>query len=537
MALTLGSWPQATGFDTASYMARMQELFQFMIPDGVLPSRDTDIYGTYSHEFLPFGDSSGMQVKVYQGRMITKGLFAKINDADAGSGFYALPVTAAHATLYRIDRVIIRFNLNTGVAVLMMLDGTAAALASVAPTALTATLAAWDVELAQVFVAPAVVTITANDVQDTRTFSQTLNEMLRVKPVPSMIINGFMNLAQRPFSTGSTYSSVADSTYTLDRYLYGKVGAVVHDIIQSTDVPAIVALVPGNNFSLHLDVTTADASVAASDQCYIEQRVEGYNWYPYAQKQWTLGFWVKQAIVGKHAVAIRNLGTAGAADRSCVMEYEQYAADTWEWKNITIPASPVGGTWNYTSSIGLKIAWTQYAGTNFGTAPGVWQTGNFLVAFNADGTTVRTVNEVNSTANNFKLFGVKTALGNYVSPYPDRLYSQELALAVPYYELLGGAASVGVGAGPVFAATVSEGMVPYSRKRGIPGAVNVINATDFMINDTSVSRAVASFGFINLAGVLMARYNVTAATGLTPGRNGTLFPNTTAGKIEVISEI
>src|SRR4051812_25506548 len=110
-SLTLDSWPQATGFDTASYYNHFIEQMQSGMPGdppGVLPYATTQILGTYTNELKCFGDgTSGMKVKVYQGRVYCKGIFAKVKDSDAIAGSISLDVTPAHGTLYRIDTVVV----------------------------------------------------------------------------------------------------------------------------------------------------------------------------------------------------------------------------------------------------------------------------------------------------------------------------------------------------------------------------------------------------------------------------------------------
>ena len=72
----------------------------------------------------------------------------------------------------------------------------------------------------------------------------------------NMIINGGMTVAQR----GTSFSSVANVAYTLDRIQWYDTGAGVVDMSQSTDTPN------GNFYnSLKIDVTTADSSLGAVD--------------------------------------------------------------------------------------------------------------------------------------------------------------------------------------------------------------------------------------------------------------------------------
>lgn len=170
--LTLESWPTTSGFGSVGYFPHFLEQMQFGHAGmGVIPSGDGDRFGSYPNDFVVTGDSTGMQVRVYQGRVHILGLFGKIADADASGGRYTLTVSPAHATLNRIDRVIIRVDLATGVMTLRMLDGTPAAAGSeVAPTP-TQSDATWDFPLARVAVAAAATTIASGNVTDDRVFA------------------------------------------------------------------------------------------------------------------------------------------------------------------------------------------------------------------------------------------------------------------------------------------------------------------------------------------------------------------------------
>lgn len=418
-ALTLDSWPGPSGFTTASYFDRFLEQMQFGMPgdDGILPSQGDEILGTYSNDFKVIADSSGMQVKVNQGRTSCKGVFAELQDSAVTGGVYALTVTTAHATLYRIDTVIVRYDISTGAATLQMLDGTAAAVASAAPTALTQSATTWDIPLAYVMVDPAVSTISVKDVADCRVFAPTVAELARIKTHQNPIINGGMDIWQR----GTSFAAAADATYTADRWRYGKAGAVVHTVAQSADVPSVAANVQKDSFSLHLDVTTADASIAAGDYSLIEQRIEGYRAKQVLQRGFTLSFWIKDTIPGWHAVSFVNSG----GDRSCVCEYFVSVANTWELKFVHVPASPTAGTWDYTTGIGLRVIFTQAAGTTFhATTPGAWETGLFYG-------TARTVNSNSSTSNDFLLWGVMTTPGMLVLPFSP--HDDEETLCDRYY--------------------------------------------------------------------------------------------------------
>src|SRR5688572_10203701 len=211
-------------------------------------------------------------------------------------------------------------------------------------------------------------------------------------PAASLLgLNPIPNAAFDLWQDGATFTGIADGTWGPDGWIYSKAGAVVHDLLRSTDVPT-VAQASKANYSLHLDVTTADASIAAGDFAAIATRIEGYNWKRLAEKEWSIRVWVKAAKTGVHYVYARNSGS----DSSCVIAYTIRAADTWEEKQVTFPASPSAGTWNYTNGRGLELGWCLMAGSTFQTTAGAWQTGDFKCASDQ-------VNELDNVANNFRI--------------------------------------------------------------------------------------------------------------------------------------
>lgn len=228
------------------------------------------------------------------------------------------------------------------------------------------------------------------------------------------IINGDMRIAQR----GTSFAAL--NTYGLDRWVFGPTGAMVCTISQDTDVP-------NNTFqsSLKVDVTTADASIAAGDVAQLAQRIEGYNVRDLISTTFTLSFWVKSPKTGTHCVGFRN----GTADRSYVKEYTVSAANTWEYKTLTVSGGLItAGTWDWTNGIGLRVSFTLACGTTFQTTADTWQTGNFIATANQ-------VNVMDSTTNDFYLTGVQIEPGTVATPFERRSYGQELALCQRYFQL------------------------------------------------------------------------------------------------------
>ena len=233
----------------------------------------------------------------------------------------------------------------------------------------------------------------------------------------NIIINGALLVAQR----GTSFSSIANNAYSLDRWLYYEIGDSVSDASQSTDTP-------NNNFknSLKLDVQTADTSVATGDLTCFLQKIEGLNTY---QLGWgtsdaetvTLSFWVKSTKTGIHSGAFKN----SAQDRSYVFEYTVNVSNTWEHKTITV-VGDTSGTWLTTSGIGVQVTFALMAGTDFTKTAGSWGDGNNYGSDNQ-------VNVMDSASNEWYITGVQLEVGSQATPFEHRSFGEELSLCHRYY--------------------------------------------------------------------------------------------------------
>jgi hypothetical protein len=241
----------------------------------------------------------------------------------------------------------------------------------------------------------------------------------RPLPVQSPIINGSMEVWQR----GTAFAAVGNTAYSADRWRYNFSNDGVITINRSTSVPTVVQAGVLFNYSLEADVTTADATLAAAQVTTIVTRIEGYNWRHFAQRQFTLSFWVYATKTGAHCVSFSN----STQDRSYIGTYVINTTNTWEYKTITVSPSPSAGTWDYTNGIGLEVAFCLGSGTNYHTAAGAWQTGQFFA-------TSAQVNDLDSTSNFFRLTGVRMELGPIATPSAYVDFQHELGRCQRYYQ-------------------------------------------------------------------------------------------------------
>lgn len=220
----------------------------------------------------------------------------------------------------------------------------------------------------------------------------------------NLIIGG--NFDTNPWQRGTTFTGATNGLYSADRFQWIQSGTGVVDIKKTADAPTVAQAGFFTQNCLHVDVTTADASIAAGDLYYVVQKIEGYNFAQIAQRSFTLSFWVKSTKTGIFCVGFIN----SAGDRSYVAEYTVNTTDTWEKKTITVPASPSAGTWNYTTGIGLHVSFAIAIGSTFQTTAGTWQTGNFNATANQ-------VNGMDSASNNFKIALVQVEAGSTATPF------------------------------------------------------------------------------------------------------------------------
>jgi hypothetical protein len=258
----------------------------------------------------------------------------------------------------------------------------------------------------------------------------------------NLLIGG--DFTTNPWQRGTTFTSFA-SGYAADRWRVDYVTTAVFDVLKTADAPTIAQAGIYTAHCLHIDVTTADAAIAAGDVCILSQSVEGLNaavlgFGQAGARSATLSFWVKSSKTGVHCVALRN----AALDRSYVAEYTVSAADTWERKTVTI-AGDTSGTWLATNGVGLSVVWALAAGTDFQATAGAWGAGNLVATANQ-------VNVLDDAANNFKIALAQLEVGTQARPFDARPADEVLRRCQRYY-----AKSFNLATAPVQNAGVNTG--------------------------------------------------------------------------------
>jgi hypothetical protein len=348
--------------------------------------------------------------------------------------------------------------------------------------------------------------VTANGLQDAN------GNSLRGGMYRNLIINGDMRIAQRGTSTTGT---TGDGYYTVDRFHVVNRIAGTWTQTQDTDVPS------GQGFvsSLKMQCTTANASLSASDQLRLEQRIEAQmlqhlKFGTANAETLTLSFWVKSNKTGTYTAWLYALDDV----RSISKAYTINTADTWEKKKITIEGDSVAVIDN-DNDLGLFCTFSLGAGSNY-------TSGTFNTSWNSHVTanmiSPSQVNLADSTSNYINITGVQLEVGEGASDFEFLPYDVQLQRCQRYYYKI-----KGTGGGCIFATgwNVSTTSASYSitlpvTMRTYPTALETSGtASHYQIVHTNTANAcngVPTYG--GETSPEMARVDTTVASGLTAGQ-------------------
>jgi hypothetical protein len=334
------------------------------------------------------------------------------------------------------------------------------------------------------------------------------------------IINGDMRIAQR--GTAAVTVDAATDFYPVDRFFgNGQATDGVFTLQQSSTVPS------GFNNSIIATVTTADASIGASQRYLLGQRIEGLNvadlgWGTVNAKTVTLSFWVRSSVTGTFGGTIMNSGF----NRSYPFNYTISSADTWEQKSVTI-AGDTSGTWLKTNGIGTQIYWSFGAGSSVSGTANTWAGASYWQPTGA----TNLIGTLNAT---WYITGVQLEVGSVATPFERRPFGTELALCQRYLPafISSGTASAIPGSGIGAATTFTSYNIPFMvQARVAPTGVTISSGAHFTLDDavTLVACDGLSFNFASPYGaqVLPTR----SAAGLTQFRPYNLRFNNASGRL------
>ena len=234
----------------------------------------------------------------------------------------------------------------------------------------------------------------------------------------NLVINGDQRIDQR--NNGSAVAT--SSSFPVDRFTISHSSNGAFSAQRSTEAPI------GFQYSTKFTTTTADTSLTGSQRCLYFTKIEGQN----AQhlefgttnaKPVTLSFWVRSSVTGTFSGSLQN----GAQNRSYPYDYTINAADTWEYKTITIPGD-VTGTWATDNTKSHQIFWSLGISSSYAAPVNAW------VAAQRWGSTTGTAGIMGTLNATWYITGVQLEAGRNATDFEYRSIGEELALCQRYYQ-------------------------------------------------------------------------------------------------------
>jgi len=300
--------------------------------------------------------------------------------------------------------------------------------------------------------------------------------------------NGAMQVSQR----GTTFNSLADNTYTVDRYKWeiSVTDQLVVNVTQDSDGPT--------GFANSLKLTVATPETAIEDHEFVSmvhvieaQDMIQFGWGSDNPEPMSISFWVKSSIAGTYSISLYTQD----GSRSIGRTYTINSANTWEYKTFYIPPDTSGfdddnggGLWFYIN-LAAGPNRTNVDNTSWG-----GYTGGKLCY----GQEVQLAETSGAT---WQITGFQVEKGKVATPFEHRSYGEELALCQRYYsqiyyqwEGVFGLVGNGSPANPVLPVTMrTAGTVTHSNT-GIGGDVSSLNSTSVDSYGLNTVKVVLSIG-------------------------------------------
>ena len=250
------------------------------------------------------------------------------------------------------------------------------------------------------------------------------------------IINGDMKIDQRnagaSLTVGNGTTSGSYLQYPVDRFLTQSNSSVTGNGAAFTAQRNAGSVTPPPGFSNYVGITVTSAQSTLQNNSvyrYIH-RIEGSNisdlsWGSANASAITLSLWVRSSVTGTHGGALNNTGPSGAW-RSYGFTYTINAANTWEYKTITIPGD-VTGTWRNDNGAGIEISFTFGVSSSWQATVGSWTANERYGA-------VGSVNLMATNGATLYITGVQLEKAAAATSFEHRPIGTELAMCQRYYQ-------------------------------------------------------------------------------------------------------
>jgi hypothetical protein len=246
----------------------------------------------------------------------------------------------------------------------------------------------------------------------------------------NLIINGDMRIDQRTAGSSATYVNADDDTYkTLDRWCLMSVtaGGSTTTVQRVADAPS------GFYYSLRVTMPSSTPTISSNDGFALIQRIEGLNiahlgWGTTNAKPITISFWVKSSVAGTFPLAVANNNSINA---NYVKLFNTSAANTWEYKSITIPGNSSFAT-NIDTLAAIYVMFGFGAGS--GRTAAVADLEKWVSSTNRKSAVTGYPMYVNNNSATFQVTGVQVEVGTQATAFEYRPMQTELALCQRYFQ-------------------------------------------------------------------------------------------------------
>jgi hypothetical protein len=234
------------------------------------------------------------------------------------------------------------------------------------------------------------------------------------------IINGDMAIDQRNVGNAVTITAPDEAKYVLDRFYLRTTSSAGNRVsVQRTTVA------PTGFVNSQLITSLSSYTIGSTEHFGTTQAIEGFNivdlaWGTASASPITISFWVRSSLTGTFGGHI----TSASTDYTYVYSYTINAANTWEYKTVTVPG-PTLGTWLTTNSVGLFLNFSVAAGSSVTRSAGSWGT----FARSVTGQT----SLVGTNGATFYITGVQFEKGSTATSFDTLPYTTELQLCQRYY--------------------------------------------------------------------------------------------------------
>ena len=249
----------------------------------------------------------------------------------------------------------------------------------------------------------------------------------------NIIINGAMQVAQR--SASVTGIGASAGYFTLDRWKISTAASAGRlTMTQTADGPS------GFANCLKLDCTTADTSIAAGENLFIQHRFEGQDLQQIKKgtsdaESITLSFYIKANAVFTFGVELLDIDNT----RQITKLFD--TTTDWVRHTITFPADTTGA-FDDNNARSLDINFHLHGGSN--TTSGTLNTASWASTTNAN-RAAGIDSFYSNTDNNFFITGVQMEIGSQATNFEHRSFGEELALCSRYFQGTIGSGYFGVG--------------------------------------------------------------------------------------------